>query len=194
MDILENSSRHLGALKDQIEPLLNFFKEDLEQGIGHTAEEDVQAFLRPIQDRLKEDSGSPTDVKAFRLSKLSKDVRTFSSASSSISGMANKQQKMLAAALIMQGRFSAIGDISDAYIDVSNTYIRPAISWMERLSTMRTGEWEAEKNKFLAWCEDSVGKIDGLAQKTNQNVEEHVKGSILALQRRVIEAREDDED
>lgn len=90
MDILENSSRHLGALKDQIEPLLNFFKEDLEQGIGHTAEEDVQAFLRPIQNRLKEDSGSPSDVKAFRLSKLSKDVRTFSSASSSISGMANK--------------------------------------------------------------------------------------------------------
>lgn len=192
MKILENSSHHLGALKDQIEPLLKFFKEDLEQGIGHTAEEDVQAFLRPIQNRLKEDSGSPNDVEAFRLSKKSKDVRTYVLLLPI--GMANEQQKMLAAALTMQGRFSAIGDISDAYIDVSNTYIRPAISWMERLSTMPPGEWEAEKNKFLAWCGDSVGKIDGLAQKTNQNVEEHVKGSILALQRRVIEAREDDED
>ncbi|KAK0750953.1 hypothetical protein B0T18DRAFT_485660 [Schizothecium vesticola] len=175
MTILENSSHHLGALKDQIEPLLRIFKEDLEQGIGYTAEEDVQAFLRPIQNRLKEDSGSPNDVEAFRLSKKSKD-------------------KMLSAALIMQGRFSAIGDISDAYINVSNTYIRPAISWMERLSTMPVRDWEAEKNKFLGRCEDSVGKIDGLAQRTNQNVDEHVKGSILALQRRVMEAREDDED
>lgn len=107
--------------------------------------------------------------------------------------MANKQQKMLAVALIMQGRFSAIGDISDAYIDVSNTYIRPAISSMEKLSTMPAGEWEVAKNEFLDWCKDSVGKIDALAQQTNQNVEEHVKGSILALQRRAIEAREDEE-
>lgn len=175
MTILENSSHHLGALKDQIEPLLIFFKDHLEQGIGHTAENDVKAFLRPIQNRLKENSNSPNDVEAFRLSKKSKN-------------------KMLSAALIMQGRFSAIGDISDAYIDVSNTYIRPAISWMERLSTMPVRDWEAEKNKFLTWCKDSVGKIDELAQRTNQNVDEHIKGSILALRQRAMEAREDDED
>ncbi len=101
---------------------------------------------------------------------------------------------MISAALTMQGRFSAIADISDAYIDVSNTYIRPAISWMERLSTMPHKDWEAEKNKFLAWCEDSVSKIDGLAHETNQNVDKHVKGSILALQRRAIEAREEEEE
>jgi len=108
--------------------------------------------------------------------------------------MANKQQKMLSAAFIMQGRFSAIVDISDAYIDVSNTYIRPTISWMERLSTIPARDWEAEKDKFLGWCQDSIGKIEGLAQQTIQNADEHVKGSILALQRRVMEAREDDED
>jgi hypothetical protein len=59
---------------------------------------------------------------------------------------------------------------------------------------MPAWDWEAEKDVFLGWCKDSVGKIDGLAQRTNENVDEHVKGSILALQRRVMEAREDDED
>jgi len=174
MTILENSAHHLGTLKDQIEPLLKFFKEDLEQGIGHTADEDVKAFLRPIENRLKEHSNNPDDAEAFRLSKRSKE-------------------KMISAALTMQGRFSAIADISHAYIDVSNTYIRPAISWMERLSTMPVQDWQAEKNKFLLWCEDSVKKIDALAQQTNRDVDEHVKGSILALQKRAIEAREEED-
>ncbi len=95
---------------------------------------------------------------------------------------------MLAAAFIMQGRFSAIADLSDTYIDVSNTYIRPTIALMERLSTMPAHKWEHEKNRFLAWCVESAKKIDTCAQATGAAVDEGIVRSILALQKRVLEA------
>jgi hypothetical protein len=46
---------------------------------------------------------------------------------------------MMSTALQMQGRFSAIADISTAYITVSTDYIRPAINEMKSLSTMTFG-------------------------------------------------------
>jgi hypothetical protein len=72
MTILDNSTRELGNLKDQVEPLVDFFKEIL-QGISHTVDEDLQNFLRPIVNGITEGS-SPEEVQAIRVSQASKKV------------------------------------------------------------------------------------------------------------------------
>lgn len=102
---------------------------------------------------------------------------------------------MMSLALTIQGRFSAIADISDAYVAVSNDYIRPAISWMERLSTIQDKDaWTREKNAFVKFCEKSVGDIDGFTTKTSKDVNINAQKNIAALQKRAIEAQEEDDE
>jgi hypothetical protein len=94
----------------------------------------------------------------------------------------------MSTALQMQGRFSAIADISTAYITVSMDYIRPAINEMEMLSTMTDSEWQIKSQDFIHKCDRLMTDIDSFAQKTNANVDVNVGNYINALQRRAIEA------
>jgi hypothetical protein len=88
----------------------------------------------------------------------------------------------------MQGRFSAITDISTAYITISTDYIRPAINKLEGLSTVSDSEWQIRSREFFQWCETSMNNIDDLAQATNANVQTNIARQINSLQRRAIEA------
>lgn len=102
---------------------------------------------------------------------------------------------MLAAALILQGKFIAIAQVSDAFVNISNTYIRPAIGRMERLSDMPPNEWHSEKERFLAWCDESTLNIEARVNAMNEGVDIQVREGIVALHRRAIEAkREEGED
>ena len=94
-------------------------------------------------------------------------------------------------ALQMQGRFSAIVDISSAYITVSADYIRPAISEMEKLSTMSDSEWQVRSQEFLQKCDKLMTDINGIAQETNANVGKNMSHHINALQRRAIKAADE---
>lgn len=98
---------------------------------------------------------------------------------------------MMSSALQMQGRFSAISDISSAYIEVSTNYIRPAINRMEKLSTIPKSEWEVKSQEFLTWCDTCVDQIDQVASETSRNVDIHMQNHITALQKRAIEAADD---
>lgn len=91
-------------------------------------------------------------------------------------------------ALQMQGRFSAIADISTAYIAVSKDYIRPAINEMEILSTVTDSEWPIKSQEFLNKCDKLMTDIDSVAQETNANVNKNMSRHIDALQRRAIQA------
>lgn len=88
----------------------------------------------------------------------------------------------------MQGRFSAMTDISTAYITISTNYIRPAINKMEGLSTVSESEWKIRSVEFSQWCETSMNDIDEIAQKTNTNVLRNMENHINALQLRAIES------
>jgi hypothetical protein len=98
---------------------------------------------------------------------------------------------MMSAALQMQGRFSAISDIAGAYVTVSADYIRPAINKMESLTTMTDSEWQIQSQEFIQWCENVMEDIDGVARRTNANVEKNMHRHITALQHRAIEAAEE---
>jgi len=101
---------------------------------------------------------------------------------------------MMSTALQMQGRFSAIADISTAYITVSNDYIRPAINTMEMLSTMNDSDWEINSQKFSHDCEQFITDIDSVAKKTSENVDKNMSLHINALRLRAIEAAEANEE
>jgi hypothetical protein len=95
---------------------------------------------------------------------------------------------MMSTALQMQGCFSAIADISTAYITVSTDYIRPAINEMKSLSTMTDSEWQIRSQEFIQKCDRFTTDIGSVAQKTSANVEKNMSRHINALQRRAIEA------
>jgi hypothetical protein len=93
----------------------------------------------------------------------------------------------------MQGRFSAIADISNAYITVSKKYIRPAITRMEELSTLPESEWLIRSQEFSRWCENSITDIDRLAQETSHTADANIQKNLTALHRRAIEAAAEQE-
>lgn len=72
MTILDNSTKNLGKLKEQIEPLVDFFKTILGD-IDHNVDENLEAFLRPIVNGIKEGS-NPEEVEAINISRRSKEV------------------------------------------------------------------------------------------------------------------------
>jgi hypothetical protein len=96
-------------------------------------------------------------------------------------------QKVMSMALQMQGRFSAIAEISTAYITISTDYIRPAINEMEILSVMTDSEWQIKSQEFIYKCERLMANIDSVAQETSANVERNMSRHINALQRRAMQ-------
>ena len=73
MEILDESTRQLRKLKEQIEPLVDFFQNILTD-IENNVEENLEAFLRPIVQGITEGS-SPDEVEAVKISRRSKEVR-----------------------------------------------------------------------------------------------------------------------
>jgi hypothetical protein len=72
MKILDDSTKHLGKLKEQIEPLVDFFKMILSD-IHNNVEENLEAFLRPIVQGIREGS-NPDECETIRISRRSKEV------------------------------------------------------------------------------------------------------------------------
>ena len=72
MAILDNSTQNLGKLKEQIEPLVDFFKSVLGD-IDHNVDENLAAFLRPIENGITEGS-NPEEIEAINISRRSKEV------------------------------------------------------------------------------------------------------------------------
>jgi hypothetical protein len=186
MAILENSTRELATLKEKIEPLVEFFKTILGD-IDHNVDENLQAFLRPIINGIKEGTNAE-EVEAITISRRCKEVSHSTVISARGSSSLIFQQKMMSTALQMQGRFSAISDISQAYITVSADYIRPAINRMERLSTLPESEWAIRGREFLQDCDRWMTLIDEVAAKTSANVDKNITEHMKRLQTRAIEA------
>ncbi|MCJ1401423.1 hypothetical protein MMC11_004636 [Xylographa trunciseda] len=172
MEILDESTRQLGKLKEQIEPLVDFFRSILSD-IHNNVEENLEAFLRPIIQGIGEGS-NPQECEAIRISRRSKE-------------------RILTTALQMQGRFSAMTDISTAYITISSEYIRPAINRMESLSTVNDSEWSIRSAEFFQWCDSSMNSIDEIARVTNINVQRNIDFHINALHRRAIEGADEND-
>jgi hypothetical protein len=91
----------------------------------------------------------------------------------------------------MQGRFSAISQISGMYIKVSNELIRPGITKVENLVVASNVDYPIQLKEFKKWCHESVQKIEGLAKDSNVVMAASVSNGIELLRQRVIEAAED---
>ncbi|KAK3374692.1 hypothetical protein B0H63DRAFT_480744 [Podospora didyma] len=167
MLILENSTKELATLKEKVEPLVEFFQNILGE-IDHNVDINLEAFLRPIENGIKEGT-NPDEVEALNVSRRSK-------------------KNMMSTALQMQGRFSAIADISTAYVTVSTDYILPAITRMERLSILNDSQWAIESDKFVKDCDGWMMEIDGVAARTSASVDRNMADHMQALQTRAIEA------
>jgi hypothetical protein len=94
-------------------------------------------------------------------------------------------------ALQIQGRFSVIADVSQAYGQISNSCIREAINRMEHLSSVRDDQWDTEREKFDHWCRGAIEDIDSISRKTSENMDRHADDKMKRLQYRAIEAAED---
>lgn len=70
--ILDNSTKNLSKLKEQIEPLVDFFKSILVD-IDGNVDVNLEAFLGPIVNGIKEGS-NPDEIKCIHLSRNSKEV------------------------------------------------------------------------------------------------------------------------
>ncbi|KAK4207742.1 hypothetical protein QBC37DRAFT_298078 [Rhypophila decipiens] len=173
LSILDNSSRDLGDLKDKIEDLVGFFQTMLRE-IQENVDGSLGDFLRPIENGMTH-GGTPEEVEALRVSRKSK-------------------QRLMTTALQMQGRFSAIADISTAYVTVSADYIRPAINEMENLSTMTQSEWAVQSKHFLEKCNAWGKGIEDVTKKASGQMENNARRNMNALQMRAIEAAAEDDD
>jgi hypothetical protein len=100
--------------------------------------------------------------------------------------------------LQLQGQFSAIADISRAYVQVSNSYIRPAINKMELLAGVKPTDprWPRLLGDFNQWCYNAIEEIDRLVDNVNKEMRTNLESQITALQQRAIEAAaaEDDDE
>lgn len=74
MAILENSTRELATLKEKVEHLVDFFKTILGD-IDHNVDVNLQAFLRPIINGIKEGTNAD-EIEAINISHRSKEVST----------------------------------------------------------------------------------------------------------------------
>jgi hypothetical protein len=72
MAILDNSTKNLGRLKEQVEPLVDFFKNVLGE-IDNNVDQHLEAFLRPVINGITEGS-NPEEVQAINVSRRSKEV------------------------------------------------------------------------------------------------------------------------
>jgi hypothetical protein len=100
-------------------------------------------------------------------------------------------QHLLRNAFELQGRFSAIADISALYVHVSQNYIRPGINKMESLSALSDSEYLIQMNEFNNWCTDAAQKIEDLAQTENSSMRRKMERNIQSLRQRLIEAASD---
>jgi hypothetical protein len=102
-------------------------------------------------------------------------------------------QRVLTSALKIQGQFSAINDISGAYVAISDGYIRKAIDKMEHLATVDDKQWDAERDKFTEWCKDAVAGIGSITRQTSADMGPRMTEQLEMLQRLAIEAAENNE-
>ena len=98
---------------------------------------------------------------------------------------------MLQAALQIQGRFSIIADVSDAYVQISNKCILPTINEMEILSKAQERDWEAARIKFEDTCERAMDDIHNIAARTSTTMDKTAQQRIGMLERKAIEANDD---
>lgn len=73
MKILDESTRQLGRLKEQIEPLVLFFDSILVE-VDTTLNKDLEAFLRPILNGAIVGK-NPDEIEQIRLGRTSKKVQ-----------------------------------------------------------------------------------------------------------------------
>ncbi|KAL8339740.1 hypothetical protein RB601_006042 [Gaeumannomyces tritici] len=161
--ILEESCHQLGKLREHVEQLVEFFDFILVQ-IDSGVNNDIAAFLKPIE------NGAEADRECIRLGKASK-------------------KNILAKAVDIQGRFSAIRDISGAFVHVSSQYISLALSKMQTLASVSGNEeWRDESEKFTAWCEDSMKEIEEFAHAANAKIGANIDDRASYLKQHAIEA------
>ncbi|KAF2002202.1 hypothetical protein P154DRAFT_618630 [Amniculicola lignicola CBS 123094] len=167
--ILENSTRELSQMKTYLDQLLTLFQAIVGL-VEDTIMNHLENFLGPITRRSEKHRGRTVNRKLSTLAK----------------------RKILSAALQIQGQFSAIADISHAYVDVSSRYIRPAINKMEMLGGTSTNdpEWPALCEEFQNWCHDAASGIEHMVKETGEKMQENLRTEVTKLQRRAIEATE----
>jgi hypothetical protein len=101
----------------------------------------------------------------------------------------------LSDALQIQGRFSAIADISAAYVAISDRCIRPIINKMEQLALTKDGEdWKRKSKMFSIACEQAQKDINDVFKGTQQNMGRNMAKRIGELQTLAIEAAEENEE
>ena len=188
VEILRESTQELGRLKEQLEPLILFFS-SLETTISVDVMKQVDAFLKTIERNVQ--SGSDPNELSVNLGKASKKVSDQDPGRVWTVTLTNFDQRVLEAALQIQGRFSVISDISSAYVKISNTCIREAINRMELLSKVSESDWERKREEFDIWCLEAVDKIHSISKDTSDHIGETMQNRIKMLERRAIEAAEE---
>ncbi|KAK4154187.1 hypothetical protein C8A00DRAFT_33012 [Chaetomidium leptoderma] len=167
LKILEESSRQLGDLKEQVNGLVAFFKSILEE-VSATVDQDVQSFLDTIE-RGVHKYGNSDIVSQITLNKRAK-------------------KRIRDTALQIQGSFCGIHDITDTYVAISDRYILPSINKMDALSRTTGKEWDAQSEEFVHWCRQSMGEIEEMTRTAAERLEPNMTVCISRLQQRAIES------
>jgi hypothetical protein len=105
-------------------------------------------------------------------------------------------QRILRAALQIQGGFSNIADISATYVHVSSVYIRPTINEMEQLANdyQRDEGWRNRWDVFVESCKRKAGQITSTVTKSSDMMRVNMKKQVERLTDRAIEAEAEAEE
>ncbi len=94
----------------------------------------------------------------------------------------------MAKALQIQGSYSAIGDITETYVSISDEYITPAIAKMEKLSLLPDDEWRVQSTEFTDWCKGAIDEIQSKAEKAGRNMEPNMTERVVRLHERMLDS------
>ncbi|KAL2167851.1 hypothetical protein VTG60DRAFT_718 [Thermothelomyces hinnuleus] len=167
LKILDESSRQLSDLKEQVNGLVAFFKSILEE-VSATVDNDVEGFLATIE----------------------RGVQTFGDTNiiSNINLRKPAQRRIRSTALQIQGSFSGIRDITGTYVAISDRYILPAINKMEKLSATKGNEWDAKSEEFVRWCRQSMLEIEEITRAAADGLESNMTERVSYLQHAIESA------
>ncbi|EAQ84089.1 predicted protein [Chaetomium globosum CBS 148.51] len=97
------------------------------------------------------------------------------------------KKRVITKAFHLQSHASAIRDITATFVEVSNKYIKPALSKLETFSFGTGVECKVENEEFMTWCDNATAEIRALAAETDANLRPNIQDRILSLQEYAID-------
>ncbi|KAH6622714.1 hypothetical protein F5144DRAFT_336853 [Chaetomium tenue] len=163
-DIFCDSQKSLAELDDRVSQLAQSFSVLIE--LFTRVEEDAKDVQQTVKQGAKLKSND--ELESMAMSQADK-------------------KRVITKAFHLQSHASAIRDITGTFVEVSNSYIKPALSKLETLSFGTDAECKVENEKFMTWCDNAMVEIRALAAETDAKLRPNIQNRVISLQEYAID-------